>query len=216
VTSDPFAMFDGAYVLGALSDPDRIAFEAHLAECDACRTSVRELSGLPALLATVPESALVDDAPPLSLLPALQRRARGVTRRRRWIISGVAAAAACVIALAVVVSWPTSGPASHPASHPVAMTAVASAPITATADVRDVGWGTKIEVVCRYYETSQPVRPYALVVVDRSGKHHDLGSWNIVPGKATTYQSGVALPRSQVKEVDITTVSGTPLLALPL
>jgi len=212
VTSDPFAMFDGAYVLGALSDPDRIAFEAHLAECDACSASVRELSGLPALLATVPESALVDEAPPLSLLPALQRRARGAVRRRRWIVSGVAAAAACVLALAVVVSWPTSGPASHP----VAMTAVASAPITATADVRDVGWGTKIELVCRYYETSQPVRPYALVVVDRSGKHHDLGSWNLVPGKATTYQSGIALPRSQVKEVDITTVSGKPLLALPL
>jgi len=205
-------MFDGAYVLGALSDADRIAFEAHLAECDACSASVRELSGLPAVLASVPESALVDEAPPLSLLPALQRRARGAVRRRRWIVSGVAAAAACVLALAVVVSWPTSAPASHP----VAMTAVAPAPITATADVRDVGWGTKIELVCRYYETSQPVRPYALVVVDRSGVHHNLGTWNLVPGKATTYQSGIALPRSQVKEVDITTVSGKPLLALPL
>jgi len=212
VTSDPFAMFDGAYVLGALSDADRIAFEAHLAECDACSASVRELSGLPAVLASVPESALVDEAPPLSLLPALQRRARGAVRRRRWIVSGVAAAAACMLALAVVVSWPTSAPASHP----VAMTAVAPAPITATADVRDVGWGTKIELVCRYYETSQPVRPYALVVVDRSGVRHDLGTWNLVPGKATTYQSGIALPRSQVKEVDITTVSGKPLLALPL
>ena len=212
MTSDPFAMFDGAYVLGALSDADRDAFEAHLVECDACSASVRELGDLPALLATVPESALVDEAPPLSLLPALQRRARSAVRRRRWIVSGVAAAAACVLALAVVVSWPTSGPSSHP----VAMTAVASAPISATADVRDVGWGTKIELVCRYYETSQPVRPYALVVVDRSGKHHDLGSWNLGPGKATTYQSGIALPRSQVKEVDITTLSGKPLLALPL
>ena len=212
MTSDSFAMFDAAYVLGALSDADRIAFEAHLAECDACSASVRELSGLPAVLASVPESALVDEAPPLSLLPALQRRARGAVRRRRWIVSGVAAAAACVLALAVVVSWPTSAPASHP----VAMTAVAPAPITATADVRDVGWGTKIELVCRYYETSQPVRPYALVVVDRSGVRHDLGTWNLVPGKATTYQSGIALPRSQVKEVDITTVSGKPLLALPL
>ena len=212
MTSDSFAMFDGAYVLGALSDADRVAFEAHLAGCDACSASVRELSGLPAVLASVPESALVDEAPPLSLLPALQRRARGAVRRRRWIVSGVAAAAACMLALAVVVSWPTSAPASHP----VAMTAVAPAPITATADVRDVGWGTKIELVCRYYETSQPVRPYALVVVDRSGNHHDLGSWNLVPGKATTYESGIALPRSQVKEVDITTVSGKPLLALPL
>jgi hypothetical protein len=212
VTSDPFAMFDGAYVLGALSDADRVAFEAHLAECDACSASVRELSGLPALLAAVPESAVIDEAPPLSLLPALQRRARSSVRRRRWIMTGVAVAAACVVALAVVVSWPTSAPTTHP----VAMTAVASAPITATADVRDVGWGTKIELVCRYAETSQPVRPYALVVVDRNDKVYELGTWNLVPGKPTTYQSGIALPRSQVKEVRITTVSGKPLLALPL
>ena len=43
MTSDPFEMFDGAYVLGALSDADRRAYEAHLLECDECATSVREL-----------------------------------------------------------------------------------------------------------------------------------------------------------------------------
>jgi hypothetical protein len=214
VSSDPFAMFDGAYVLGALSDAERIAFEAHLAECDECAASVRELSGLPAVLATVPESALVEEPPPpLSLLPALQREARRVTLRRRWIMGGLAAtAAACLIAITLVVSRP----ASAPAPHPVAMTAVASTPITATADVRAVGWGTKIELVCRYYDTTQPVRPYALVVIDRSGKRHQLGSWNLVPGEDTTYQSGTSIPRSQVKEVDITTVGGKPILALPL
>jgi hypothetical protein len=215
VSDDPFVMFDGAYVLGALSDADRLAFEQHLAGCDACATSVRELSGLPDLLAKVPEpeSALADEVPPISLLPVLQRRARRATRRRRWIAAGVAAAAAaCVVAATVVVTRP----APAPAAHPVAMIPVATAPITATADVRSVRWGTKIELVCGYYETAQPARPYALVVIDRSGVRHELGSWNVSPGKNTTYQSGIALPRSQVKEVDITTADGTPLLALPL
>lgn len=213
MTSDPFTMFDGAYVLGALSDADRRSFERHLLECDSCATSVRELRGLPEMLARVPESALTDEPPPLSLLPTLQRQARRETRRRRWVISGLAAAAAaCLIAVAVVVLRPDAAPARHS----VAMVAVTSAPITATADVHSVGWGTKIELVCRYNEQSEPARPYALVAVDRSGTRHQLGSWLVKAGKVTTYQSGISLTRAQIREVDITTLGGMPLLALPL
>ena len=62
-SADPFEMFDGAYVLGALSDDDRRAYEAHLAECDACAASVRELQGLPRALAAVPPSAAGPAAP---------------------------------------------------------------------------------------------------------------------------------------------------------
>ena len=213
MTSDPFEMFDGAYVLGALSDADRRAYEAHLLECDECTTSVRELGELPRLLASVPESALMDEAPPVSLLPALERRARRDTLRRRWIVAAVgAAAAACLVAVAVVVNRPTHAPARLP----VAMSAVANVPITATADVRSVGWGTKIDVVCSYHESGEPTRPYALVVVDMSGNRHDLGSWNLAAGKTAKYESGIALDRNQIREVDITTVSGTRLLSLPL
>jgi hypothetical protein len=215
VTADPFALFDGAYVLGALSDEDRRAFEAHLVECDECSASVRELSDLPGMLATVPESALTDEAPPLSLLPALQRRARRDIHRRRWIMSSVgAAAAACLIAVAVIVSRPSHTPA--PVGHPVAMRPVTSAPIVATADVRSVGWGTKIDVVCRYLESDEATRPYALFVVAKSGERHQLGSWNLAPGKATKYEAGTSLDRSQIREIDVTTATGMPLLTLPL
>ena len=53
VMTDPFEHFDAAYVLGALDDTDRAAFEQHLPGCDECRQRVAELSGLPGLLAGV-------------------------------------------------------------------------------------------------------------------------------------------------------------------
>ena len=50
-----FAHQDGAYVLGALSSSERMAFEHHLATCPECARAVRRLAGLPGLLArTVP------------------------------------------------------------------------------------------------------------------------------------------------------------------
>lgn len=211
--SDPFAMYDGAYVMGALSDTERRAFEAHLAECDECAAAVDELRDLPAMLATVPESVLADETPPLTLLPALQQRARRQVRRRRWIVGGIAtAAAACVIAVSIVLTLPSAGPAAHP----VAMSAVANSPVTATADVRAVTWGTRIALVCRYNEATDPTRAYALTVIDRAGQRHQLGTWKLVPGKITRYESGISLDRAQIKEVEITTVGGKPLLALAL
>jgi len=44
---------DGAYVLGALSPGERQEFERHLLGCEECSRSVRELAGLPGLLALV-------------------------------------------------------------------------------------------------------------------------------------------------------------------
>ena len=212
MTGDPFAMYDGAYVLGALSDSERHAFEEHLATCDSCAASVRDLGGLPRLLASVPESALLEEvAPPRSLLLGVERRMRRDVNRRRWIMGGIAAAAACLITVAVVVVQPDNGPSGHP----VAMSATGTAPITATADIRDVAWGTSIEVTCHYDEV-EPPRPYALVVVDRNGTSHELGTWNLSPGKVATYQSGTALHRSEITAVEITTVSGKPLLTLRL
>ena len=40
----------GVYVLGALSPPEREAYERHLADCAECRAEVADLAELPALL----------------------------------------------------------------------------------------------------------------------------------------------------------------------
>ena len=70
--TDQFAMYDAAYLLGALDPADRSAYEAHLADCRHCRRAVNQLAGMPGLLA------------PLTLGPgARRRRARHRRFRRR-------------------------------------------------------------------------------------------------------------------------------------
>ncbi len=110
--ADPFEYDDAAYVLGALAPAEHAAFELHLRSCDACQARVREVRGVPALLAGigVDEVLAVAEpaAPPDTLLPGLLRRAARQRRRQRWLIGGLASvAAACLIALVVVV-WPAS------------------------------------------------------------------------------------------------------------
>ena len=46
-----YAMWDAAYVLGALSDSDRREYESHLEGCIECRTAVTELAPGAAALA---------------------------------------------------------------------------------------------------------------------------------------------------------------------
>ncbi|GAB3468924.1 anti-sigma factor family protein [Actinophytocola sediminis] len=40
----------GAYLLGALEPPERYEFEAHIADCDSCRTELIRLAPLPGML----------------------------------------------------------------------------------------------------------------------------------------------------------------------
>ena len=53
-TADPFEHEDAAYVLGALSHEDRLAYEEHLRTCARCSAAVAELAVLPGLLARLP------------------------------------------------------------------------------------------------------------------------------------------------------------------
>ena len=101
MSTDEFATYDAAYVLGALSPTERTAFEAHLRTCPACAGAVTALAGLPGLLAKVPVEDVTDPvaAPvPQTLLPRLLREVAARRRRHRWVTGLTAAAAAVVIA----------------------------------------------------------------------------------------------------------------------
>jgi carotenoid cleavage dioxygenase-like enzyme len=71
--ADEYAMWDAAYVLGALSDADRGEYEAHLAGCMSCREAVAELSSLAPLLSMAGDDASVPPCP--DLLPSLMAKA---------------------------------------------------------------------------------------------------------------------------------------------
>ena len=48
--TDPFSENDAAYVMGALTDADRRAFEAHVSGCGECAAEVRTFQRVSAAL----------------------------------------------------------------------------------------------------------------------------------------------------------------------
>src|ERR1039457_4338188 len=94
--ADPYARLDAAYLLGALDADERLAYEAHLAICRRCRAGLAEISAIPSLLAGLDESRA----------------------RRRWLTTGLGPlAAACAIALIVIVVPSSSGPKRTPGNN---------------------------------------------------------------------------------------------------
>jgi anti-sigma-K factor RskA len=101
----------GAYVLDAVDDLERVAFERHLAECDTCRHEVDELQAAAASLA---EPAAAFPPPELrdrvltaagqtrQLAPGVPIRAdrRDTPATRTWRRRTLVAAAAAVVAIA--------------------------------------------------------------------------------------------------------------------
>jgi hypothetical protein len=98
-----YSHLDGSYVLGALSPSERQEFERHLEGCAECSAAVRQLAGLPGLLARVDADVLTtparEEPPPNTLLPALVREVRRSQRRRTYLMAGAAAAATVTVAL---------------------------------------------------------------------------------------------------------------------
>ncbi|MEU8424305.1 anti-sigma factor [Micromonospora sp. NPDC048835] len=105
----------GAYVLDAVDDVERAAFERHLAECEPCRVEVAELRETVARLA---DDTAVEATPPglrertlaqAARTPQLRVSAAGASGRRnagRWRQLTVAAAAAVLVAAgASAVTW---------------------------------------------------------------------------------------------------------------
>ena len=88
---------------------------------------MRELAGLPGLLARVPVEILDPEQLPMpvpdTLLPALVRRVRRSQRRRTWITGGLVAAAAAVAIGAVGISTLRGDDDEPPSAGPTARTA---------------------------------------------------------------------------------------------
>ena len=221
---------DGAYVLGALSPEDRVAFERHLPGCAACAQSVRELAGLPGLLARVPVEILDPEQPPTpvpdTLLPALVRATRRSRRRRAWITGGLVAAAAAVAIGAVGVATlgggddarPRAVPSAGPTTAaPVLMTPVGSEPVSGWLSLTQVGWGTRLDLECSYAEDSGAYHDsapptYTMVVTTTGGSSEQVASWKGLPGKTMRLSGATAADRDDIANVEIRTAAGVTVL----
>lgn len=222
-TEDRFASFDAAYVLGALSGKDRQEFEHHLRSCEECARSVRELAGMPGLLSRVPESLVAEppsEPPPPRILDGLLWQVRKQRRRSRWTAVGAStvAAAACLMLVLVFALRPFSGGEKEPVSIPTAtMSPIGSAPVWATIGLRDVAWGTKVDMHCMYEKTDSYQTGkwrYVLVVVPKHGEPETIGSWMVRPGKDASLQAATSLQVEDISAVEIRTTTGKALLRM--
>jgi hypothetical protein len=227
VISDPFAHDDAAYVLGALSPAQRREFEAHLAGCETCARSVRELAGLPGLMTGLGVDAFADepdgpDGPvpvPESLLPRLLAEVRRQRRRRVWLTVGAAAAALVVVAtLAGVLLVRGTGTVPEATTPPAQqMTQVDQDRLTASVSLEPVAWGTRMHLRCTYAEGwGDPGVSYALVVHTRDAGAQQVATWRAVPGRETRLEAATDADLADIGRVDVV-VAGTDrrLLTVP-
>jgi len=219
-----YADWDAAYVLGSLSPAERREFETHLEECERCRASVAELSGLPGLLARLDADRAVelleqtDDAsatesasiPPLpaDLVARIQSRdAARRSRRRTRLVLGLAAAAVVATAIALPVSLAS---APHPTVS-TALSQVVKSPLSADVELTSVGWGTQVEMSCRYRDIDADAPPatkwvYALWVVQKDGTASELSSWSAANNSTVTLSAGTSVPVDQIAAVQVRSV----------
>lgn len=222
---------DGSYVLGALSPAERRAFEQHLAGCKECARNVRELAGLPGLLARVDRTVLEDpevmEPVPDTLLPGLVRDVRRAGRRRTLVTAGLAAAAAVVVAavplgVSGVLGGSPSAPVPSASVSPVAqpMVPLGGAPVRASLAFASVAWGTRLDLTCTYAPTGEqyhqlpPRVTYALVVRTRDGHTEQVGTWRSLEGRTMRLTAGTSAPRNQIASVEVRTTEGRPVLEL--
>ncbi|WP_410610494.1 anti-sigma factor family protein [Amycolatopsis sp. lyj-109] len=215
MSEDPFATFDAAYVLGALAPEDRQRFEEHLRTCDRCAASVRELAGLPGLLARVDTPASMPDAgpPPPDLLPAVLRRVRRGRRIRFAVTTGSAAVAVAACVALGVVAWPAPAPPAPPPS--VAMTALGQFPVRADARLAAFDWGTQVDMSCSY-TGGRSGGEYVLMAISRTGVETQLATWKALPDNTARLSIGTALKTPDLAALEIRLTDGPALLRLTL
>lgn len=226
------ADWDAAYVLGALSTEDRLAYEDYLAADPARAAALTEFAGLPGILnALTPEETVALDAVPdddtgsqrpLDLMPSLARAAaRREKRSRRTVIALVAATAAAFLAVGVIVTSVVFGRTTSPPSTPElqAMAPTDRGGLTASLAVTEKRWGTRLDWKCAYAKGwTKDLGTYDLVVTTDDGKQTPVASWApTTSDEATGLAAATSIPTKQIRSVDIrVTGSPTPLAVTTL
>jgi hypothetical protein len=218
-----FAEWDAAYVMGALSPSDRRAFEVHLETCERCRQAIAEIAPTIGLLARIDrtraeslaaEPAVMADAgPPQALREGLVSSARRerLRRQRTWWFGGLAAAAVLVAAIVVALNVAVA-PALR-STQTFALESVRSAPLSASVELADVAWGTRIGLVCRYDDVPgsgapEDGWPYSLYVIDENGAASQVSTWRALPGSTARLDAATDLDVSEMSAIEIRSLGG--------
>ncbi|MFI0483333.1 zf-HC2 domain-containing protein [Actinomadura sp. 9N215] len=224
----------GAYALGLLEEPDRRAFETHMAGCAACRTELSELRGIAQTLDGIGPIAEPADAPtappppePAVVSDLLRHRIRRERRHRSTRVLAAAAAGVVLLGGALGTGYTLGADRGRAASGPDAGTAAlmrdahrmsatdAGTGAAGTVAMQDRAWGSRIGL-----DLSKVRGPLEceLVAVDRSGRAHTVAGWAVpaagygLPGSAQprlTVQGGTALRAGEISRFEVRTTGGT-------
>ncbi|MCU1576272.1 MAG: putative transrane anti-sigma factor [Leifsonia sp.] len=231
MSADVYSDWDAAYVMGSLSPMERREFERHLATCASCSAAVAELAALPGLLAKLPAAEArghllpESEAPvPATLLPRL---VRSVARRRRrirtFVASGVVVAAAAAAAIVLMIPQVFPGAAPHNAATGTEVTLSQVIPSSMNASIRLVneGWGTRIEMNCRYDKvggsnptdyTRDAAHTYAMYVTDTAGQTTQIATWTAKPGSVAEPSGTTSLAPDKIATVDVRSAANGQVL----
>lgn len=231
---DPFADWDAAYVLGALSPADRRAFEDHLATCAPCATGLREFAGVPGLLGALDRDeafALLAEAEPATplpeapdLMPSLLHHVRRRRWRRRWTFAGAVVAAAAIAAVLALVLPATIG---APPAPTLATTLQQVQPeygalkgLTAKVTLTTKQWGTSVDMVCRWDAAgtrsagaATQRNEYSLWIKTADGKESQVATWKAGEGDVVRTTSATSIPIADIARIELAGPTGNLLLA---
>jgi hypothetical protein len=205
--TDPYREWDVAYVLSSLSPAEREEYEEHLSTCDSCTAAVAALDGIPGILSAVPREQaveLLDSPAEADVMPALARAARTSRRWSRIRIGAALVGAAAVGAfLAIVLRSPDPAP---PQAFQTTFTQTIPSPVTASVNLVEQPWGTRIDIKCDYARPAEGQGRslgYSLYVVDSAGNATQVGTWVAGPGTSMTPTATTELPRANITRIEI-------------
>jgi hypothetical protein len=89
--------------------------------------------------------------------------------------------------------------------------------MSANISLREVAWGTKIQVECAYPDegAGDPYAEqggYSLVVHGTDGESEQVATWNGVPGKELTIDAATAVRGDDIAALEIRAQDGTTIL----
>ncbi|MGQ0841887.1 anti-sigma factor family protein [Actinokineospora sp.] len=207
----------GAYALDQLDQHERLAIDAHLAGCPACRAELREITPVAESLRLVDLDRLspTAPAPPPDLGDAVLARIqaeRGRQRRQlpRW--AAPAAAAVVAIALGAGIGWWVHPDSPEQPRVPLEAVAVRGPDtrINASAQLVPHTWGVEIKLTATGFETGEP---YRVVVTDAAGRKVPAGEFLGTGPKEMKCNLNSSVLRGQANGFEVTDSSGALVLA---
>jgi hypothetical protein len=215
----------GAYALGLLEEPDRQAFEDHLAGCSSCAVEIAQFSPMADLLRGIdPVQAPAEEPPGATVTDLLSRRAAAQRRRTRWQAALGAAAGIVLIGGGIGIGVATASSGGSTGSSVTVTGQLHSATdaltgVTGTVGLVSKPWGTQVTM-----DLSKVRGPLEceLVAVSTTGERRVVMGW-LVPAAGygvpdhpahLVIEGGTSIPMASLASLTVDVVNGRSLLTI--